>query len=498
VTSPSIGPVISVRSVSKWFPGVQALSDISLELGAGEILGLVGQNGAGKSTLIKIMTGAEMPDEGEVVLSSAEAVHQDGGIAAIYQELTIAPNMSAIDNVFLGKPLHRGIFVDGRRMRRAFAGTARLLGARIDPEIRAGELSVAQQQLLEIMRTLVARHRVLIMDEPTASLGAEERRLLYHVVRQLKDQGTAIIYISHDLDEVLTLSNRIAVMRDGRLVATGAAADWTKVRLVEAMIGETPNIVTRPSLPPDRTEALGVAGLRIDADAAPITFSLLKGEVLGLAGLIGAGRTEILSALFGNPPAASGTITIDGHKSAPPRSIRDAIAMGIALIPEDRKLAGLVLDLPVVENMTLSDLAAVARFGFVDPREQSNRAGSIAARLGLSLDRLAMPARTLSGGNQQKVVIGKWLHKTPRILLMDEPTRGIDIGAKAEIFATIRTLTAAGMAVILVSSDLDELVEHCDRILVVARKSIISSLTAAEASIDRILATIFAVEGATA
>ena len=492
-------PAIAVRHVSKWFPGVHALSDISLEVRAGEVLGLVGQNGAGKSTLIKIMTGAETPDEGQVVVTgatlAADTARAGGGIAAIYQELTIVPEMSAVSNVFLGKPPRRGLFLDRKRMRRIFADTARLMGAHIEPETRAGTLSVAQQQLLEIMRALVARHRVLIMDEPTASLGAEERRQLHQVIRQLTHNGTAIIYISHDLDEVLAICHRVAVLRDGRLVGSGEVADWNKGSLIEAMIGERPAVDVKPYRAPRVAEIMRVENLTLDDDGVPITFSLFKGEVLGFAGLVGAGRTEILLALFGAVPATGGSISIEGQPMNLPRSVRDAVAAGIALIPEDRKRAGLVLGLPAAENMTLADLAAVARFGFVDPRRQMREAKALASRLGFSADRLTMPARNLSGGNQQKLVIGKWLHRAPRILLMDEPTRGIDIGAKAEIFATIRALTASGTSVILVSSELEELVDHCDRILVIAQRRLIGSLSAAEANVDRILGMIFAIDG---
>lgn len=489
---------LSVRHVSKRFPGVQALSDISLELQAGEVLGIVGENGAGKSTLIKIVAGVEAADSGEVVLSSSGVDAPDGGIAVIYQELTIIPAMSALANVFLGNPPRRGLMLNRQVMLSKFRELAQLLGARINPQARAGSLSIAQQQMLEIMRALVARHRILIMDEPTASLGAEERRKLYQVVRELRRQGTAIIYISHDLDEVLSLCDDVAVMRDGNLIRTDTAGAWTKGSLVAAMVGDgyAGGLVKRQRAASETV--LVVHALCLTKTSPPISFRLQRGEILGVAGLVGAGRTELLRALFGANANANGTLEMGGKSMPLPKSVRAAIARGFALVPEDRKGQGLVLGLSGVENMTLADLKATATFGVVSARRQSEAAEKLAILLGFSVQRLHAVARTLSGGNQQKLVIGKWLHRGPRILLLDEPTRGIDVGAKAEIFATIRELTEQGMSVILVSSELEELLDNCDRILVMARSRLLGELRADEASVDRILAMIFAVEKAVA
>jgi len=485
---------LSVSRLSKRFPGVQALSDVSLDLHAGEVLGLVGENGAGKSTLIKIIAGVESADSGTVTLPYSASGDSSAGIAVIYQELTIVPAMSALSNVFLGDPPRKGPWLDRGLMERRFRDLKHLLGASINPRARAGSLSVAQQQMLEIMRALVAQHRVLIMDEPTASLGAEERRHLYKIIGELRKQSTSIIYISHDLDEVLSLCDRIAVMRDGHLIRCESASGWTKGTLVTAMVGHDPVGKSTMRVLQSQEIVLEVRDLRLTRASPSIAFSLHKGEILGVAGLVGAGRTELLRALFGANAYASGEIKIHGGTKPLPRSIREAIADGLALVPEDRKGQGLVLSLAGAENITLAHLSVLARLGIVSQRLQMKVAAQIADMVGLRSDRLRNAARTLSGGNQQKLVIGKWLHRRPIILLLDEPTRGIDIGAKAEVFATISKLADQGMSVIVVSSELEELLANCDRILVMARNKVLGEMQASEASVERILAMIFEVE----
>lgn len=489
---------LSVSHISKRFPGVQALTDVTLDLRAGEILGLVGENGAGKSTLIKIIAGVGTADSGEVAFYRIKDRNQAAGLAVIYQELTIIPAMSALANVFLGNPPRRGPWLNRRLMHKRFLELTQLLGASIDSRARAGSLSVAQQQMLEIMRALAAQHSVLIMDEPTASLGSEERRHLYKIIAELRRHGTSIIYISHDLDEVLALCDRVSVMRDGCLVRCDASANWTKETLVTAMVGKDYlGSSKRRSCHMDAI-TLSVDDLRLVRTSPPISFALHKGEILGVAGLIGAGRTELLRALFGANKQASGKITINGRTVSLPRSISVAISEGIALVPEDRKVQGLVLNLSGVENITLADLNAVAKWGAVSRRKQWAVADKLGTMLGLSPKRLRSAARTLSGGNQQKLVIGKWLHKQPLILLLDEPTRGIDIGAKAEVFATISKLTNQELSVILVSSELEELIANCDRILVMAQNRLLGELRASDASVERMLSMIFEVEKAAA
>ena len=446
---------VVVRGLSKSFPGVQALKDVDFDLSSGELHGIVGQNGAGKSTLIKILTGAYNPDGGTVeifgqhIAAHGPRAQKRAGVAAIYQELTIVPEMSAVSNVFLGRPKTRGPFTAQRAMDRRFRELAAVLGADINPRARAGSLSVAHQQELEIMRALEAEHRILIMDEPTASLGPHERARLYKTVRSLRDSGTPVIYVSHDLDEVLDLCDRISVMRDGEKVATNTASAWTKESLVSSMLG-TALREAAPYQPSVRAEeVLRAEGVSVPGFVHDISFSLHAGEILGIAGLVGAGRTELLRALVGAQPGATGRLFIDGKERPLPRSIRRALALGIALTPEDRKTQGLILSLSGLANITVTDLRAVAIGPIIKQKQRKAAAEAIARSLAFDPRRLVTPAETLSGGNQQKLVVGKWLHRKPRVLLMDEPTRGIDVGAKGEMFAVVRQLADQGMAIVM-------------------------------------------------
>lgn len=494
-------PAISVRNVSKSFPGVRALRGVSLDVHPGEVHGLVGANGAGKSTLIRILSGAHAADSGEVMVGGAPITGEgarglrDAGVAAIYQELNIVPQMSAVGNVFLGAPLRRGPFADRGAMRRRFAELAAHTGAGFPAEAKAGALSVANKQLIEIMRAVQAKHSVMIMDEPTASLGPAERARLYDLVARLKAEGTAIIFISHDLDEVLRLCDSVSVMRDGLLVRSGPARGFTKQALVAAMLGD---IAVAPPRAPQRRRGpavLQMEGLLAAGWVSGVSFTLHEGEILGIAGLVGAGRTEVLRALAGADPLAHGRMALAGKERPLPRSIREAIKLGIALAPEDRKGQGLLLDRDGAANLTLARLQAIAVGPVTSLRRRASAARRLADSVGFDPARLGAAARTLSGGNQQKLVLGKWLHRRPRVLLLDEPTRGIDVGAKGEIFATVRALAGQGMAVILVSSDLEEVVEQADRVLVMARGRQVALLDHAEASVARILNAVFAVEG---
>jgi ABC-type sugar transport system ATPase subunit len=379
-------------------------------------------------------------------------------------------------------------------MRERFLAIAERLGVAIRPEARAGSLSVADQQMIEIMRALVADHRVLVMDEPTAALGPAERRKLFDVIADLRRSGCSIIYISHDLDEVLRLADRVSVMRAGALIETAATASWTKARLVASMVGEvrapTPRLHGASRAP----DLIRVEGLKVPGRVSDVTLTLHQGEVLGLAGLVGSGRTEILRSIAGADPTATGRIVLDGATAPLFRSVRGAVDAGIMLVPEDRKGQGIVPLLSGDENVVLTDLRSVSRWGLVQSAKQRDRAEAVTIPLGFAPARLRPPIGTLSGGNQQKLVIGKCLHREPRILLLDEPTRGIDIGAKAEIFAAIQSLAARGMGVILVSSELEEVVAHSDRVVVLAQGRLIAELNGAEASVDNILGRIFAVE----
>jgi ABC-type sugar transport system ATPase subunit len=348
------------------------------------------------------------------------------------------------------------------------------------------------------MRALEAEHRILIMDEPTASLGPHEREKLYETVRRLRDGGTAIVYIAHDLDEVLKLCDRVSVMRDGALVASDDASAWSKETLVGAMLGAT--VAKAPPAEPSEGagDVLRVEGLTVPGLVHDLSFNLRKGEILGIAGLVGAGRTEILRSLAGCQPGASGRLFLEGKEVPLPSSVRGALALGIALAPEDRKAQGLVLSQSGYVNVTLTDLRKIARGPFLRFDKRKRDAEAVARSLAFDPARLGALTGTLSGGNQQKLVVGKWLHRPPRVLLMDEPTRGIDVGAKAEMFQVMRRLARDGMAIVMVSSEIEEVLDNADRVLVVAKGRQRALLPRAEASLSRVLNLIFAVEGAAA
>jgi ABC-type sugar transport system ATPase subunit len=491
---------LRAQGIHKTFPGVRALHDVDFDLCSGEVHGLVGANGAGKSTLVKIITGAYDADAGSVEVFGLQVRHGDlrarrrAGIAGIYQELEIVPELSAAANVFLGRPRRRGWFVSGSETRRAFRQLTTRLGLAIDPDVRAASLSVANQRMLEIMRALAADHRILIMDEPTDSLGPAERERLYETIRGLRLEGVATVYVSHQLDEVLALCDRVSVMRDGELVATEPVERWTKERLVTAMLGHA---LAKP--PPRRRrlaeeEALRVEGLSVPGVLEDISFTLGRGEILGLGGLVGSGRTELLRALAGADPGARGRLFVSGRQRPWPRTVRSALAHGIALAPEERKSQGLVLSLSAAANVSLTDMQAVASGPVLREGRRLRRAAEIMRPLVFDAGRLREPASAFSGGTQQKLVVGKWLHRRPDVLLMDEFTRGIDVGAKAEMLAVVARLAAEGMSIILVSSELEELAEGADRVLVLARGRLIGELSHGDASVERILRLVFEVE----
>lgn len=492
---------LRIRALDKMFPGVHALQRIDLDVAAGEVHGLVGENGAGKSTLIKMVTGASTPDAGTIEVFGRRLdlgdprAQQRAGIAAIYQELLIAPELSAAGNVFLGQLPRRGPFFSTRSIARRFRALADELGVQIPPDARAGSMSIANQQMLEIMRALVADRRILIMDEPTAALGPAERDRLYEIVRRLRDRGVAVVFISHDLEEVLSLCDRVSVLRDGQLVASRPGGEWSKATLVEAMLGKA---VLKP---PPRTrgvatdEVLRVEDVWVSGMVNGVSLTVHRGEILGIAGLVGSGRTELLRAIAGADRPSRGRFFVHGEERRWPSTVRRAMALGIALAPEDRKAQGLVLGLSAALNVGLSDLGGAATRGWLSPGALVRDARQTMSELSFDTSRLDQPAATFSGGNQQKLVVGKWLSRRPELLLLDEFTRGIDVGAKAEMMSVVTHLADEGMAIIAVSSELEEIVDLADRVLVIARGRIVGELGRADASVERVLRMIFAVEG---
>lgn len=498
-TDDSKQTAISVAHVSKEYPGVLALDDVSLTVTAGSIHGLVGENGAGKSTLMKTVAGAIEPDAGEIMIRGARTVGDlrraaDAGIAMIYQELTIVPELSALENVLLGCLPERFGVVDRRRARDLYSRVARLVGTDIRPGARAGGLSTSSQQLLEIMRALASGRNVLIMDEPTASLGPEDTDRLHAVMRDLRGQGMAVVYISHDLDAVLGVCDTVTVMREGRVVETRPSREWSTGSLISAMIGAVPlatagrareDVAHRPVL---TVRGLRAPGVRVDS------LDVLSGEIVGLAGLVGSGRTRMLRAIAGADAVSSGSLHVDGAPVKWPGSPRNARRLGVLLAPEDRKHQGLVLDREAGWNIALGQFGAAAGRRPVTRRRLRDWASRYAATVGFTAARLAAPARVLSGGNQQKLILARLLGQDARCILLDEPTRGIDIGAKAQIFETIRELVDTGRSVIWASSDLHEVAQHSDRIIVIAGGRAVAELPAGS-SVRDILDHAFAASG---
>lgn len=486
------GPAVRVSGLHKWFGATHALRDVSLTVERATIHSLVGENGAGKSTMLGVLAGRVRASSGRVELFGSPSPAGDPyaarriGIAAIYQELTVVPAMSAAANAFLGRPVARaGWLVEGA-MRARFAALASELGVSIDPNVAAGELSIADQQLVEIIRALQADARIMLFDEPTASLAATQRAGLHALMRRLQRRGVTMIFVSHDLDEVLSLSDQVTVFRDGEVTETRPAREWTRTELVRSMAGSVPASPPRATADPATT---GEVVLRLDGLTVPgvlhgIDLELRAGEIVGVAGLVGSGRTALLRALAGLTPTARGQLWVAGNAGRIPHTVPKARARGIAIVPEDRKGQGLVPALSAARNIALADLGAVAAAGWVRRRALAARATEAAARFSLDPRRITEPVRNLSGGNQQKALLSRWVYARPAVLLADEPTRGIDVGAKAAIMAALRTYVAGGTVVLTVSSDFDELIAHCDRIVVLARGRIVAEYRPAESPVS--------------
>lgn len=464
--------VIELAGISKSFPGVKALSEVSLSIRPGEVHAVVGENGAGKSTLIKIMTGFHKMDEGSLKVEGAECSFDnpqqsiDKGIACIYQELSIAPLMDVAKNIFLGNwPVKNGL-LDRKKLYGGAREILERIRLEVSPKTMAGDLSIAQQQMVEIGRALTRNAKLIIMDEPTSSLTDREAEVLFELIGRLKDEGVAVVYISHKLDEVLRICDRITVLCDGRNITTVDAAGTTREKLIEYMLGRTlENMYTKTGAKVGDA-ILSVEGLTSDGVFKDISFEARAGEILGFFGLIGSGRSEIMRAIFGVDKYDGGKILLNGKETPLGTPIR-AVKNGLALVPEDRKHEGLALRLSVLENMTLVKLREISRGGFINQGERSRLAGEYTEDLRVKTPSVRQLVGNLSGGNQQKVVIAKWLMMNPQVLILDEPTRGIDVGSKAEIYALIDELAQKGVAVIIISSEMNEILGMSDRIITV-------------------------------
>jgi rhamnose transport system ATP-binding protein len=486
-------PALELRDVAKSFGAVRALSAGSLRVDHGSIHGLVGENGAGKSTLVKVVAGVHRRDTGDLLLEGqsvdfgSTAESKAAGVAVIYQEPTLFPDLSVTENIFMGRQL----LGSGRRIDRGamYAEAERLfsgLGVSIDPRRPALGLSIADQQIIEIAKAISLDAKVLIMDEPTAALSGVEVERLFTVARQLRDEGRALVFISHRFDEVFDLCDRVTVMRDGAYVDSLPIAETDVDQIVSLMVGrevgelfpKTPAPIGDPVL---RVEGLTSAGVFHD-----VTFEVRSGEIVGLAGLVGAGRSEIARAVFGVDGYQAGTVTLDGEP-VPPRNPRAAIRAGMAFIPEDRRRQGLVIDASVSRNVAGVIRTRLSRGGLLTQRAENKAAGPWASRLEVKTSALDANAATMSGGNQQKVVIAKWLATEPRLLIIDEPTRGIDVGTKAEVHRLLSELAGQGMAILMISSELPEILGMADRVLVVREGNLTADLAAAEATPENVM-----------
>jgi ribose transport system ATP-binding protein len=490
-------PLLEMRGIGKTFPGVRALSDVSLTLRAGEVHALVGENGAGKSTLMKILAGAIAADIGEIFIEGS-AVQIDSpqgaqrlGIGMIYQEFTLVPQLTAVANVTLGNEPTRGGFIDRSIARTTAEAAFAQLGVRVPPDVPAGTLSVAQQQLVEIAKVLARSARVLVMDEPTSALSDYEIERLFEVVRRLRAAGAGIFYISHRMEELNRIADRVTVLRDGKAIETRPASGFPIDEILHAMVGRKLEALF-PELPPAPPAGapvrLDVRSLRRAPNFDDITFSVKAGEIVGMAGLIGAGRTEILRAIAGADKSESGEVILDG-KPLHPGDIAGDIGAGVAFITEDRKAQGLVLGMTVRENVTLAHLGDyVGRDLLVSVARERAATQRMIDELQIRTPGTEQLVRNLSGGTQQKVVLAKWLLGNAGVLLFDEPTRGIDVGAKLEIYKLMVSLVQGGAAILMVSSDMGEVLGMSHRVLVVRGGRIAASFDRAEASPDRVIA----------
>jgi ribose transport system ATP-binding protein len=488
--------ILEVTGISKSFPGVKALESMNLEVGRGEIVALVGENGAGKSTLMKILAGIHQPDSGNLhiegrpvaIRSPRDAAHH--GIAIIHQELELVETLDVAGNIFLGREFTWGGpagLIDTKRMWREAEKLLERLGASISPRMRVAELSLAHKQLVEIARALSLNAKILLMDEPTSSLTAAETERLFNIVRELKDQGVSVIYISHRLSEVQQIADRVVVLRDGRNAGKLSGSEITHDGMIRLMVGRELKISPQESVSEVRNSAFEVRKFRTTTyPHVEISFTVHAGEILAIAGLVGAGRSELARAIFGIDRPVAGAI-LAGSNLVKIQSSGDAIRAGIYLIPEDRRNLGLITSMTVRENITLPEMPRYAPMGWIQITMEKIAALKACDALQIKTPSTETAVSTLSGGNQQKVVLAKWLSLSPKLLLFDEPTRGIDVGAKAEIYQLMRNLADQGVAIIMISSDMEEILGNSDRVAVMREGQITGILERAALSEEAIM-----------
>ncbi|HSL46977.1 MAG TPA: sugar ABC transporter ATP-binding protein [Anaerolineales bacterium] len=485
--------ILELKNISKSFSGVEVLHDVSLAVRPGEVHALLGENGAGKSTLVKIITGVHQPDKGQVFLNG-EPVHfsdaresRQAGIAAIYQELSLFPDLDVAENIFVGRqPLTFGGRVDWRKLYDEADQLLESLGVKLDLRQKARMLSIAQQQMVEIARAFSIDARILIMDEPTSSLTLHEVDDLFRLVRRLREEGTAVIFISHRLEELYTLADRVTVLRDGSYVDTRPMKDVTRDDLIRMMVGRTiTNLFPKQDVQAGDV-VLKVENLTRTGSFYNVSFELRRGEILGLAGLVGAGRTNVARAIFGVEPPTAGRIEVEGQEVTI-TSAQQAIKLGLAYVPEDRQLHGLIPAMPLTPNISLAMLPQYAQMGWLQDKLERKSAYEAALQMEVRANNIWQLARELSGGNQQKVVLAKWLSTNPRILILDEPTRGIDVGTKAAVHGLMSKLAAEGLAILMISSELPEILGMSDRVIVMREGYVTGHFSRAEATQENII-----------
>jgi galactofuranose transport system ATP-binding protein len=492
-------PLLEMQGIAKSFNGVPALAGASLEVRAGEVMALVGQNGAGKSTMIKILTGAYRWDAGEIRFQGAAVdfpspkAAQAGGISTIYQEINLVPYRSVAENIGLGREPRRLGLIDWRKLNDEAARTLRRFRVEVDVRRPLQEFSIAIQQMVAIARAVSFDARLVIMDEPTSSLDEGEVAVLFDVVRQLRGEGVAVVFVSHKLDELYAICDRVTIMRDGRTVAVSPMAEIGRLELVAAMLGrDLAQVMAEGARDPhadiarEHEALLEADALAVGRRVQDVSFAVRRGEIVGLAGLLGSGRSETVRAVFGAEPSTGGRLAFEGQAFAPDEPA-DAIRAGIGFSSEDRKAEGIVPDLSVRENLTLALLPRLASAGVVDDARQREIVDRFIARLGIKTAGPEQKIRELSGGNQQKVLLARWLCMDPKLLMLDEPTRGIDVGAKAEILKLVRELAAQGLGVLMISSELEELIEACDRVTVLRDGRSVAELPRAHLSEQAIM-----------
>jgi ribose transport system ATP-binding protein len=488
----TLAPLLEMTGICKAFPGVQALQDASLDVFPGEVHVLLGENGAGKSTLMKVLCGQYAADRGGISfdgrpIAPESPIEAEGlGLVMIHQELNLIPGLTVAENIFLGHEPTRGGFIRGDAMRKTSADLLRRVQCDVDPEMPVAGLSVAEQQLVEIARALKEEARLLVMDEPTAALADNEIEALFEVIRALCRDGVPVIYISHRMREIFAIGDRVTVMRDGHTVGTRTVAQTDQSELIRLMVGRTIDEQIAKREVEIGTPVLEVDDLAREGVLSPISLSVGAGEILGVAGLMGSGRTELARAIFGADPVDAGTVRVSGT-TLPGNDPAASITAGLGFLTEDRKQQGMVLLMSVAENITLTSLDEISRHGVLDLVEERARAVELVDKLHIRAASLDQEAVNLSGGNQQKVVLARWLAAGCRVLLFDEPTRGIDVGAKAEIYELIGELVEGGVAVVLISSEMPELLGLADRIAVMHEGTLQGILPRAEASQERIM-----------